>query len=121
MSARAPTSFRRPPRSPTPAPVPLRPPRPPPRPPVPPVPRRAARPQADPMNVITDTLRQIFRRKLWPVALLLLGALVAVPLLLAKEPESNTLAAAANAKQVEPLPATFVSAAGSEETAENAK
>ncbi|WP_028065451.1 hypothetical protein [Solirubrobacter soli] len=70
------------------------------------------------MNVITDTLRQIVRRKLWPVALVLLGALVAVPLLLAKEPESTALAEAANAKKVEPLPATFVSAP---QPAENGK
>ena len=40
-----------------------------------------------PMNVITDTLRGLVRRKLWPVALLLVGALVAVPLMLAKDPE----------------------------------
>lgn len=70
------------------------------------------------MNVITDTLRQLVRRKLWPVALVLLGALVAVPLLLAKQPESDAIAQAANAKKVEPLPATFVSAAGGNETAE---
>lgn len=62
------------------------------------------------MNVITDTLRQIVRRKLWPVALLLVAALVAVPLLLAKQPEADTVSQAANAKTVEPLPATFVSA-----------
>jgi hypothetical protein len=61
------------------------------------------------MNVITDTLRQLVRRKLWPVALLLIGALVAVPVLLARQPETETLAQAANAKKVEPLPATFVS------------
>jgi hypothetical protein len=38
------------------------------------------------MSVITDTWRQLVRRRLWPVALLLLGALVAVPVLLAKSP-----------------------------------
>jgi hypothetical protein len=69
------------------------------------------------MNVITDTLRQLVRRKLWPVALLLLGAVVAVPLLLAKQPETNSLTTAANAKKVEPLPATFVSAPDATETA----
>jgi hypothetical protein len=68
------------------------------------------------MNVITDTLRQIVRRKLWPVALLLVAALAAVPLVLAKQPEADTVAQAANAKTVEPLPATFVSA----ETADTA-
>jgi hypothetical protein len=39
------------------------------------------------MSVITDTWRQLVRRRLWPVALLLVGALVAVPMLLAKDPE----------------------------------
>ena len=39
------------------------------------------------MNLITDTLQGLVRRKLWPVALLLVGALVAVPLVLAKTPE----------------------------------
>ena len=38
------------------------------------------------MNLITDTWRGLVRRKLWPVALLLVVALVAVPLVLAKEP-----------------------------------
>jgi hypothetical protein len=39
------------------------------------------------MTVITDTLRQIVRRRLWPVALLLVAALVAVPMTLAKSPD----------------------------------
>jgi hypothetical protein len=38
------------------------------------------------MNAITETWRQLVRRKLWPLALLLVGGLVAVPLLLAKDP-----------------------------------
>jgi hypothetical protein len=38
------------------------------------------------MNAITTTWRQLVRRRLWPVALLLLAALVAVPVLLAREP-----------------------------------
>jgi hypothetical protein len=38
------------------------------------------------MNVLTTTWRQLVRRRLWPVALLLLAALVAVPVLLAREP-----------------------------------
>ena len=38
------------------------------------------------MNVVTTTWRQLVRRRLWPVALLLLAALVAVPVLLAREP-----------------------------------
>jgi hypothetical protein len=62
------------------------------------------------MNVITDTLRQIVRRKLWPVALVLIGALAAVPLVLAKQPAAEPVANAANAHKVEPQPATFVSA-----------
>jgi hypothetical protein len=39
------------------------------------------------MNVVTTTWRQLVRRRLWPVALLLLAALVAVPVLLAREAE----------------------------------
>jgi hypothetical protein len=38
------------------------------------------------MNVLSTTLRQLVRYKLWPVAVLLLAALVAVPVLLAREP-----------------------------------
>ena len=36
------------------------------------------------MKLLTDTWRQLVQRRLWPVALLLLGALVAVPFVLAK-------------------------------------
>jgi hypothetical protein len=39
------------------------------------------------MSFVTDTWRQLVRRRLWPVALLLLAALAAVPFLLAKDPE----------------------------------
>ena len=53
-----------------------------------PLPRPARARRRSPMNVITDTLRGLVQRKLWPVALLLVAALVAVPLLLAKEPEA---------------------------------
>jgi hypothetical protein len=38
------------------------------------------------MNVVTTIWRQLVRNKLWPVAVLLLAALVAVPVLLAREP-----------------------------------
>jgi hypothetical protein len=38
------------------------------------------------MNAITTTWRQLVRRRLWPVALLLLAALAAVPVLLSREP-----------------------------------
>src|SRR3954470_15161253 len=105
-SAPAPTCSRRPP-------TPRRPLRQPPlRPPRPrrrvPRPRRAARTQADLMNVITDTLRQLVRRKLWPVALVLVGALAAVPLVLAKQPEPLPPGPAAN--KVESTPESFVSA-----------
>ena len=41
-----------------------------------------------PMNLITDPFRGLVRKKLWPVALLLVAALVAVPFALAKEPEA---------------------------------
>ena len=39
-----------------------------------------------PMTLITDTWRQLVERRLWPIALLLLAALVAVPVLLASNP-----------------------------------
>jgi hypothetical protein len=38
------------------------------------------------MNAVTTIWRQLVRNKLWPVAVLLLAALVAVPVLLAREP-----------------------------------
>jgi hypothetical protein len=41
------------------------------------------------MSVITDTWRQLVRRRLWPVALLLVAALAAVPFLLSKDPEQT--------------------------------
>src|SRR5690349_22580206 len=72
------------------------------------------------MNLITDTWRGLIQRKLWPVALLLVGALVAVPLLLAKTPEvepappANAVAAAE-----EGIPATFVTSAADEESGED--
>jgi hypothetical protein len=62
------------------------------------------------MNVITDTLRGLVQRKLWPVAVLLLGALVAVPVLLAKEPVTAPPAPVPAVKG-EGMPATFVSVA----------
>ena len=37
------------------------------------------------MNVLTTTWRQLVRRRLWPVALVLLAALAAVPVLLARD------------------------------------
>jgi hypothetical protein len=38
------------------------------------------------MNVLTTTWRQLVRRRLWPVAILLVAALAAVPVLLSKDP-----------------------------------
>jgi hypothetical protein len=38
------------------------------------------------MNVITTTWRQLVRRRLWPVALLLVAALAAIPVLLTEDP-----------------------------------
>jgi hypothetical protein len=38
------------------------------------------------MNAVTNIWRQLVRSKLWPVALLLVAALVAIPMLLAREP-----------------------------------
>jgi hypothetical protein len=38
------------------------------------------------MSLIKDTWRQLVRNRLWPIALVLVGALVAVPVLLAKSP-----------------------------------
>jgi hypothetical protein len=45
------------------------------------------------MKIVTDTWRQLVQRRLWPVALLLLGALVAVPFVLAKPAEPSPQAA----------------------------
>jgi hypothetical protein len=42
---------------------------------------------SDRMKLLTDAWRQLVQRRLWPVALLLLGALVAVPFVLGKSPE----------------------------------
>lgn len=69
------------------------------------------------MNLITDTWRGLVRRKLWPLALLLVGALVAVPLMLSKDPVSTASTQPANAvRKDEGLPATFVSASEPAET-----
>ncbi|MDA0181420.1 hypothetical protein OJ997_14035 [Solirubrobacter phytolaccae] len=67
------------------------------------------------MNLITETWRGLVRRKLWPVALLLVAALVAVPFTLAKEPEVEPVPANAVANADEGLPATYVTAAGDAE------
>ena len=41
------------------------------------------------MSVIKDTWRFLVQRKLWPVAILLIAAAVAVPKLLAQEPAAS--------------------------------
>jgi hypothetical protein len=63
------------------------------------------------MNVITDTWRQLIRRKLWPVALLLIGGLVAVPLVLAKEPAAPTVTPTARTASKDTTGATIVTLA----------
>ena len=51
------------------------------------------------MTLITNTWQQLIRRRLWPIALLLVAALVAVPMKLAKTPaEAPAVPAAALAK-----------------------
>ena len=63
------------------------------------------------MNALLDPFKSLWQRKLWPVAVLLVGALVAVPMVLANEPISATPPANAQAKAEDDLPATFVTAA----------
>ncbi len=46
------------------------------------------------MSAITNVWRQLVQRRLWPVAILLIAALAAVPLALAKDPEPAQPAAA---------------------------
>jgi hypothetical protein len=72
------------------------------------------------MNAITDTLRELVRRRLWPLAVLLVAALVAVPVVLAKNPEPAA-PAPANAAAAKSSPATtsyvqLVSDDGKEQT-----
>jgi hypothetical protein len=60
------------------------------------------------MSLITDTWRQLVRRRLWPVALGLLAALAAVPVVLAREPEvapspAKAQPVAAGAEATEPV------------------
>jgi len=63
------------------------------------------------MNVILEPFKALWRRKLWPVAVALVAALVAVPMVLAKNPEPTVAPANAGAATAEGMPATFVSAA----------
>jgi len=59
------------------------------------------------MTLITDTWRQLVERRLWPIALLLLAALVAVPVLLASDPAPAPAPATttASAKSDDPIAA----------------
>ena len=50
------------------------------------------------MSVINDTWRFLVQRRLWPVAILLIAAAVAVPKLLAKEPTAAPVPPAAVVK-----------------------
>jgi hypothetical protein len=43
------------------------------------------------VNLLANTWRQLVRRRLWPVAVLLVAALAAVPVMLAKDPEPVAL------------------------------
>ena len=70
------------------------------------------------MNLINDTLRGLVQRKLWPVALLLVGALVAVPVVLSKPPTTAPAPSPNAKKKSEALPATFVSAVEATEEAD---
>jgi hypothetical protein len=54
------------------------------------------------MSLIKDTWRQIVQRRLWPIALVLLAALVAVPVLLARTPAPGPGPAAPTAAASEP-------------------
>jgi hypothetical protein len=62
------------------------------------------------MNAIKETWQQMLRRRLWPVALLLVGALVAVPMVLAKSPEPVAPAPAQQTKK-EDISSTYVALA----------
>jgi hypothetical protein len=53
------------------------------------------------MNLITNTWRQLVRRRLWPIALLLVAALVAVPLKLSKAPAETPAVPAATLAKAE--------------------
>jgi hypothetical protein len=71
------------------------------------------------MNVLTTTWRQLVRRRLWPVALLLVAALAAVPVLLSRDPEPIAAAPAppadANAKVSDSLSTPVIDAATPEQ------
>jgi hypothetical protein len=73
------------------------------------------------MNVLTTTWRQLVRSRLWPLAVLLVAALAAVPVLLTRDAapvppqEPTTSAPADNAKTDEALAKPVVAKASSED------
>jgi len=67
------------------------------------------------MNAIKETWQQLLRRRLWPVALLLIAALVAVPMVLAKSPEPVPPAPVQQAKK-DDISSTYVALADTAET-----
>ena len=67
------------------------------------------------MNAIKETSQQLLRRRLWPVALLLVAALVAVPMVLAKSPEPVPPAPVQQAKK-DDISSTYVALADTAET-----
>jgi hypothetical protein len=68
------------------------------------------------MNVLTDTLRGLVRRRLWPVALLLIAAGAAVPTVLTKHPVATPAPALpATASSAPSADSVFVSAAGDDQ------
>jgi hypothetical protein len=71
------------------------------------------------MNVLTETWRQLVRRRLWPVAVLLVAALVAVPVVLAKPatPVPSTPATAAAAAPVATPAQSYVKLASDDKPA----
>ena len=71
--------------------------------------------------VLTDTWRGMVERRLWPVALLLLAGLVAVPLLLTADPEPVPPVAAAPAEEAAELAAQPLVAVASAAERERAR
>jgi hypothetical protein len=69
------------------------------------------------MNAIKDTWRQLVRRRLWPVAIVLVGAVVAVPMVLAKGPVPPPAGPAAKPTSENPT-ASFVALAEDGEVSE---
>jgi hypothetical protein len=68
------------------------------------------------MTVLTQTWRQLVRRRLWPVALLLVAALVAVPVVLAKPATPPASPAPATAAAPATTPAQSYVALASDDT-----